>query len=41
MMVDRNADGNTKTLSYRKILRKTQKTTTYWKPKEYWTLNVS
>jgi len=28
-------DGYTKTLNHWKTIRKTQKTTTYWKPKEY------
>ena len=28
--------GHAKTLNRWKLLRKTQKTTTYWKPKEYW-----
>jgi len=31
-MVKLDVDGYTKTLNKRKILRKTQKTTTYWKP---------
>jgi len=32
MMMNPDVDGYTKTLNYWKILRKTQKTTTYWKP---------
>jgi len=30
-----DVDGYTKTLKHRKILRKTKKTTTDWKPNEY------
>jgi len=33
-----DVDGYTKTRNQRKTLRKIQKTTTYWKPKEYQTL---
>jgi len=33
-MMNPNADGYTKTLNHLKILRKTRKTTTCWKPKE-------
>jgi len=34
-MVNLDVDSYTKTLNHRKILRKTQKTTTYSKPNEY------
>jgi len=34
-MVDPDVDGCVETLNHRKILRKTQKKTTYWQPKEY------
>jgi len=34
-MVNPDVDVYTKTLNYRKTHRKTQKTTTYWKAKEY------
>jgi len=34
-MVSVDVDGYTKTLNHRKIHRKTQKTTIYWKPEEY------
>jgi len=33
-MVNPEVDDYSKTLHHRKILRKTQKATTYWKPKE-------
>jgi len=35
MMMNPDVDGYTKTLNHRKRLRKTQKTTTNWKPKEF------
>jgi len=34
-MVNPDVDGYRKTLKHRKILWKTQKTTAYWKTKEY------
>ena len=34
-MVNPDVDVYTKTLIDRKIIRKTQKTTTHWKPKKY------
>jgi len=33
-MVNSDVDGYIKALNHRKILQKTQKTKTYWKPKE-------
>jgi len=33
-MVNPNVGGYTRTLNHRKTLRKTQKRTTYWKPKK-------
>jgi len=35
-MVNPVVDGHTKILIYRKIVRKIQKKTTYWKPKYKW-----
>jgi len=35
MTVNLDVNGCTKTVNHRKILRNTQKTTTYWKPKGY------
>jgi len=35
MIVNPDVDVHTKTRNHRKPLRKTQKTTTYWQPKEY------
>jgi len=35
MMVNPDVGSYAKTLNHRKIIRKTQKTTTYWKPNEY------
>jgi len=35
MVVNPDVDGYSKTPNQRKILRKTQRTTTYWKPKAY------
>jgi len=35
MMLNPDMDGYTKTLNSRKLHRKTKKTTTYWKPKQY------
>jgi len=40
-MVNPDVDGYIKTLNHRKILRKTRKTTTYCKRKEYWNRSVS
>jgi len=35
MMANPDVDGKTITLNHRKIIRKTHKTTTYWKTKEF------
>jgi len=35
MMVNQDVTSYAKTLNYWKIIRKTQKTTTYWIPNEY------
>jgi len=34
-MVKPDVDGSVKTLNHQKIIRKTPKTTTFWKPNEY------
>jgi len=39
-MVNPEVHGYSKTQIHQKILRKPQKTTTYWKPKEYYNRNV-
>jgi len=40
-MVNPDVDGYAKTLRYRKIIRKTQKTTTYLNPNEYQNRNIT
>jgi len=40
-MVNPNVDSYAKTLNHRKIIRKTQKTTTYCKPNEYYNRNIN
>jgi len=39
-MVNPDVDSCAKTLNHRKIIRKTQETTTYWKPNIYWNRNI-
>jgi len=34
-MVNPDVDSHAETLNHQKIIRKTQKTTTYWNPNEY------
>jgi len=41
MLVNPDVDSYAETLNHHKMIRKTQKITTYWKPKEYYNRNIT